>query len=114
MKWRRLILIKLLTISLERVVTMKSIRMHHIIKTLDGLYPSPPVPLNSVNDFTFLVSVILSAQTTDGKVLTNTWICVYCSLKLFPCRSMRSPKFSSSTQPVPKRCRNWILHLCSG
>eukprot|EP01035_Chromulina_nebulosa_P001673 gene1673-2259_t len=38
------------------------------MKTLDGLYPSPPVPLNSVNDFTFLVSVILSAQTTDGKV----------------------------------------------
>jgi len=35
---------------------------------LDGLYPSPPVPLNNINDFTFLVAVVLSAQTTDGKV----------------------------------------------
>lgn len=35
---------------------------------LDALYPHPPVPLNSVNTFTFLVAVVLSAQTTDGKV----------------------------------------------
>eukprot|EP01032_Pedospumella_encystans_P001808 gene1808-2125_t len=35
---------------------------------LDELYPSPPVPLNNINDFTFLVAVVLSAQTTDGKV----------------------------------------------
>lgn len=39
-----------------------------ILKILDSLYPDPPVPLNHVNDFTFLVAVVLSAQTTDGKV----------------------------------------------
>lgn len=39
-----------------------------IQRILDELYPSPPVPLNNVNDFTFLVAVVLSAQTTDGKV----------------------------------------------
>lgn len=35
---------------------------------LDRLYPDPPVPLDSLNEFTFLVAVVLSAQTTDGKV----------------------------------------------
>lgn len=35
---------------------------------LNRLYPNPPIPLNHSNIFTFLVSVVLSAQTTDGKV----------------------------------------------
>ena len=35
---------------------------------LDGLYPEPPVPLDHVDPFTLLVSVMLSAQTTDKKV----------------------------------------------
>jgi endonuclease III len=35
---------------------------------LDTLYPNPVVPLDNLNDFTFLVAVVLSAQTTDGKV----------------------------------------------
>ena len=39
-----------------------------IQQVLDELYPNPPVPLNNINDFTFLVAVVLSAQTTDGKV----------------------------------------------
>jgi endonuclease-3 len=43
-------------------------RVEHICQVLEYYYPSPPVPLNSINEFTFLVSVILSAQTTDGKV----------------------------------------------
>jgi endonuclease-3 len=40
----------------------------HIQKVLNSLYPNPPVPLNSKDTFTFLVAVVLSAQTTDGKV----------------------------------------------
>lgn len=64
---------------------MKSIRMHHIMKTLDSLYPSPPVPLNSMNDFTFLVSVILSAQTTDGKVSTRSTISICIVILKPPC-----------------------------
>lgn len=43
-------------------------KIHAIQRVLDELYPSPPVPLNNLNDFTFLVAVVLSAQTTDGKV----------------------------------------------
>lgn len=40
----------------------------HIQRILDDLYPHPPVPLDSLDDFTFLIAVILSAQTTDGSV----------------------------------------------
>ena len=35
---------------------------------LDELYPEPPIPLDHVDPFTLLVSVLLSAQTTDKKV----------------------------------------------
>ena len=37
-------------------------------KILDRLYPEPPIPLDHVDPFTLLVSVVLSAQTTDKKV----------------------------------------------
>ena len=37
-------------------------------KILDRLYPEPPIPLDHVDPFTLLVSVMLSAQTTDKKV----------------------------------------------
>ncbi|CAM9729580.1 unnamed protein product, partial [Choristocarpus tenellus] len=39
-----------------------------ILDVLDRLYPNPPIPLNYINNFTFLCAVLLSAQTTDGKV----------------------------------------------
>ncbi|MGB9338350.1 MAG: endonuclease III [Polyangiales bacterium] len=35
---------------------------------LDELYPHPPIPLDHQDPFTLLVSVLLSAQTTDKKV----------------------------------------------
>ncbi len=35
---------------------------------LDRLYPEPPIPLDHEDAFTLLVSVMLSAQTTDKKV----------------------------------------------
>ena len=35
---------------------------------LAELFPSPKAPLNSVNNFTFLIAVLLSAQTTDKRV----------------------------------------------
>jgi len=37
-------------------------------KILDELYPEPPIPLDHRDPFTLLVSVMLSAQTTDKKV----------------------------------------------
>jgi len=35
---------------------------------LDALYPEPPIPLDHQDPYTLLVSVTLSAQTTDKKV----------------------------------------------
>ena len=39
-----------------------------IIKILNKLYPTTPIPLKHKNTFTLLVSVALSAQTTDVNV----------------------------------------------
>ena len=39
-----------------------------IIDILEKLYPETPIPLDFKNHFTFLVAVMLSAQTTDKKV----------------------------------------------
>ncbi len=39
-----------------------------IEKKLNELYPNPKAPLNSYNAFTFLIAVLLSAQTTDKRV----------------------------------------------
>ena len=39
-----------------------------ITSTLEELYPKPDIPLDHENNFTFLVAVMLSAQSTDKKV----------------------------------------------
>tara|TARA_B100000700_G_scaffold27035_1_gene25906 strand:+ start:116 stop:769 length:654 start_codon:yes stop_codon:yes gene_type:complete len=39
-----------------------------ILKILNKIYPKTPIPLNHRNKFTLLVSVLLSAQTTDVNV----------------------------------------------
>ncbi len=39
-----------------------------IIKTLDDYFPQPEIPLNHRDAFTLLISVLLSAQTTDAQV----------------------------------------------
>lgn len=39
-----------------------------IAKTLDELFPQPPIPLKHKDPFTLLISVLLSAQTTDAMV----------------------------------------------
>ena len=39
-----------------------------ILKTLNKIYPKTPIPLKHKNKFTLLVSVLLSAQTTDVNV----------------------------------------------
>ncbi len=36
-----------------------------IMEVLDELYPNPPIPLDHINEFTFLIAVLLSARTTD-------------------------------------------------
>jgi len=39
-----------------------------ILKTLNKIYPKTPIPLKYKNKFTLLISVLLSAQTTDVNV----------------------------------------------
>ncbi len=39
-----------------------------IIKTLNDYFPHPEIPLNHRNAYTLLISVLLSAQTTDAQV----------------------------------------------
>ncbi len=39
-----------------------------IIKRLEELYPETSIPLDHQNDFTLLIAVLLSAQSTDKKV----------------------------------------------
>ena len=38
------------------------------LQVLDKLYPNPSIPLRRVNNFTFLVAVMLSAQCRDDRV----------------------------------------------
>ena len=43
-------------------------KAERIQEILDELYPDPPIPLHHRDDFTLLVAVVLSAQTTDERV----------------------------------------------
>jgi len=43
-------------------------KVEFVTSTLEKLYPKPEIPLNHDNNFTFLVAVMLSAQSTDKKV----------------------------------------------
>jgi len=43
-------------------------KANEIGKLLDELYPEQPIPLDHSDDYTLLVAVMLSAQTTDKKV----------------------------------------------
>ena len=43
-------------------------RSKTISKILNKIYPKTPIPLKHRNKFTLLVSVLLSAQTTDVNV----------------------------------------------
>ena len=43
-------------------------RSKEISKILNQIYPKTPIPLKHINKFTLLISVLLSAQTTDVNV----------------------------------------------
>lgn len=43
-------------------------KVEFIEKTLDELFPNPPIPLKHEDHFTLLIAVLLSAQCTDKKV----------------------------------------------
>lgn len=39
-----------------------------VVKTLQRLYPKPPIPLAHTDEYTLLIAVLLSAQCTDERV----------------------------------------------
>lgn len=43
-----------------------------VIKTLNDLYPNPPIPLDHKDSYTLLIAVLMSAQSTDARVNTIT------------------------------------------
>jgi len=43
-------------------------RISYIDRTLDQMYPNPPVPLDHQDSYTLLLAVLLSAQCTDERV----------------------------------------------
>ena len=43
-------------------------KVEYIASKLEELYPNPEIPLDHDNNFTFLIAVMLSAQSTDKKV----------------------------------------------
>ena len=47
-------------------------KLAFIKRTLDELYPNPPIPLNHTDAFSFLTAVMLSAQCKDSVVNTVT------------------------------------------
>lgn len=46
----------------------KKEKVSHIIQILEDLFPNPPIPLVHKDDYTLLISVLLSAQCTDERV----------------------------------------------
>ncbi len=46
----------------------KKERVDFVIKTLNELYPNPPIPLDHRDPYTLLIAVLLSAQSTDARV----------------------------------------------
>ena len=50
----------------------KKEKINFIIKNLNKLYPKTPVPLNHKDEYTLLIAVLLSAQSTDKRVNETT------------------------------------------
>ena len=46
----------------------KKDKVKFVIDTLNNLYPDPPIPLKHKDPYTLLISVLLSAQSTDARV----------------------------------------------
>lgn len=50
----------------------KKEKAKYIVTELEKLYPETPIPLDHTDDYTLLISVLLSAQCTDKRVNTIT------------------------------------------
>ena len=53
---------------MSNLSTSKLARAEYIVKELDRLYPTTPIPLDHTDPYTLLIAVLLSAQCTDERV----------------------------------------------
>jgi hypothetical protein len=67
-KTKRVVKSKKIVVTAEPPSEGLLLRAKLIKEILDQLFPDPPMPLDHCNNFTLLAAVLLSAQTTDGKV----------------------------------------------
>ena len=77
---------------------LKQERADYVAKTLQKLFPKPPIPLWHNNAFSLLIAVLLSAQCTDKKVNEVTPIL-----------------FSKGNEPedLIRQGQNWIREIIS-
>src|SRR5438046_9210681 len=54
------------------MIRSKTERAAYVQKVLAKLYPDPPIPLDHFDNYSLLVSVLLSAQCTDVRVNKTT------------------------------------------
>jgi endonuclease-3 len=52
----------------RKAFSTREARAAHVDRTLEGMYPKTPIPLDHKDAFTLLVAVVLSAQCTDKRV----------------------------------------------
>jgi endonuclease-3 len=52
----------------KKTFSTRQARAAHVERTLEDMYPKPPIPLDHRDAFTLLVAVVLSAQCTDTRV----------------------------------------------
>ena len=54
--------------EIKEIVKNIKERTQIVMDTLEELFPNPAIPLDHTNTFTFLIAVLMSAQTTDKMV----------------------------------------------
>jgi endonuclease-3 len=52
----------------KKAFSTREARAAHVDRTLEGMYPETPIPLDHKDAYTLLVAVVLSAQCTDKRV----------------------------------------------
>ncbi len=52
-------------------MTLKQ-KVKYVMDKLEELYPNPAIPLDYTSEYTFLIAVLLSAQSTDARVNKTT------------------------------------------
>ncbi len=61
-------LVKRGTTPYSTTYSISDARAKFVLQKLESAFPNPPIPLTHIDEFTLLIAVLLSAQTTDKQV----------------------------------------------